>query len=48
MSIFFTMAVIINIFIADFVEPKTMFASILIGTMISSVASLAIDIDIPA
>jgi hypothetical protein len=47
LAICFIMTVAAEVFIDDFVRPRSMFVGMLVGTIITSVAALAINIDIP-
>lgn len=48
MGIYFVMSVATEVFVDEFIKPSTLFSSLLVGTILSGVASLAIDIDTPS
>jgi len=47
MSIVFIFAVAAKVFIGNFLKPKSIFDTMVIGALLTGVAALAIDIDIP-
>jgi hypothetical protein len=47
MAIYFILAVAAEVYIDDFIKPQTLFANLLISTLITGAASLAVDIDVP-
>lgn len=46
-AIYFILTVGAQVFIDDYVRPRSMFADLLAGTIITSLAALAVNIDIP-
>jgi len=48
MSLYLLYAVASEVFIDDYVKPHSMFAYLVLGTIITGMASLAVDIEIPA
>jgi hypothetical protein len=46
-AIYFIMAVAAEVFIDDFIRPQSLFAYLLVSTLITGVAALAVDIDVP-
>ena len=47
MAIYFVTTVATEVYIDDFVRPRSVFANLLLGTLLTSVAALAVNIDIP-
>jgi hypothetical protein len=47
MAIFYIMSVAAEVFIDDFVRPRSLFAYLVLGSLITGVASLAININVP-
>jgi hypothetical protein len=47
LAIYFVQAVAVQVFVNDYVKPRSLFASLLEATLISAVAALAINISIP-
>ena len=46
-AIYFLMAVAAEVFVDDFVKPGSLFVYILVGTVVTSLAALAVKVDIP-
>ncbi len=46
-AIYYIISVAAEVFIDDYVKPRSMFAYLLVGTVLTSLAALAIDIDLP-
>lgn len=47
MALFFILAVAAQVFLDAVVEPKTVFVALLVGTILTGIASLAVNFDIP-
>jgi len=47
MAIYYIMAVAAEVFIDDFVKPQSLFTYLLFSTLITGVAALMINIDVP-
>jgi hypothetical protein len=47
MAIYYIMTVATEVFIDELIKPKDLFTNLLIGTLLTGFAALAIDIDIP-
>jgi hypothetical protein len=47
LAIYFVQAVAVQVFVDDYIKPRSLFASLLEATVISGVAALAINIDVP-
>ena len=48
MAIYLVITVAAEIFIDDYVKPRSMFTYFVISTLLTGIASLAIDIDVPS
>lgn len=47
MAVLLIFAVAAEVFIDDYIEPRSMFAYLVLGTLITGTASLMVDIDVP-
>ena len=47
-AIYLIIAVASEVFVDDYVKPQTMFAYLVLGTLLTGIASLTVDIDIPS
>lgn len=47
MAIYYIMTVAAEVFIDDFVKPQSLFTYLIISTLITGIAALAINIDVP-
>jgi high-affinity K+ transport system ATPase subunit B len=47
MAIYFVIAVAAEVFIDDYVKPQSVFAYLLVSTLVTGIATLGIKIDIP-
>ncbi len=46
-ALLFIIAIAVEVFIDDYVKPKTMFMYLLISTILTSIISYILDVDIP-
>lgn len=47
MAIYFIISVTAEVFVDDFVKPRSLFTYLLISSLITSIAALMVNIDIP-
>lgn len=47
MAIYYIVAVTAEVFVDDFVKPRSLFAYLLVSTLITGIATLMINIDVP-
>lgn len=47
MAIYYIMTVATEVFVDEFIKPQSLYSNLLISTLITGIAALAIDIDIP-
>ena len=47
MAIYFIISVAAEVFVDDFVKPRSLFTYLLISSLITSIAALMVNIDIP-
>lgn len=46
-AIFFIMSIVVEIFLDDFIKPNSLFIYLFLGSLISTIAGLAININVP-
>jgi len=47
MAIYYIMAVVTEVFVDDFIKPRSLFTYLLVSTLITGIAALMINIDVP-